>query len=55
MIKIPEFSLQTKIENDNDIYYLCPGLEMKLFYALNKKATLLDIFIYDNRKVLEEN
>ena len=55
MIKIPEFSLQTKIENDSDIYYLCPGLEMKLFYALNKKATLLDIFIYDNRKVLEEN
>ena len=55
IMKIPDLSIQTKIENDNDICYLCPGIEMKVFYAISKNGTLIDIFIYDNKKGIEEN
>ena len=52
---IPDFSIQKKFENDTEIYYLCPGTDMKLLYAINKVGTQIDVIISDTKKNLEEN
>ena len=52
---IPDFSLQKKFENDTEIYYLCPGTDMKLLYAINKGGTQIDVIISDTKKTLEDN
>ena len=52
---IPEFSIKTKFENDNEIYYLCPGIDMKILYAINKNGTQIDVITCDTKKTGEPN
>ena len=52
---IPDFSIQTRIEDDTEIYYLCPSIDMKILYALNKSGTQIDAFMIDTKKTIEEN
>ena len=52
---ISDFSIQAKFENDTEIYYLCPGIDMKILYAINKNGTLINIIISDTKKILDEN
>ena len=52
---IPDFAIKTKFENDNEIYYLCPGTDMKILYAINKNGTQIDIITCDTKKVLDSN
>ena len=52
---ICDFSIQMRFDNDSEIYYLCPNLDMKMLYALNKSGTQIDLFMCDTKKTSEEN
>ena len=54
ILNIGDFSIQTKIQNDSDIYYLYPGIDMKVLYAMDKNGTILDIFMCDTKKAIAE-
>ena len=54
ILNVGDFSVQTKIKNDSDIYYLYSGNDLKVLYAINKNGTVIDIFICDTKKVLIE-
>ena len=51
---IPDFSIKTRIECDHEIFYLCPGADMKILYAVNKSGDQLDVIMCETKKVLEE-
>ena len=52
---ICDFSIQMRYDNDSEIYYLCPSLDMKMLYALNKSGTQIDVLMCDTKKTSEEN
>ena len=52
---ISDFSIQVRITGENEINYLCPGVDMKILYAFNKNGTQVDVFLCDTKKITEEN
>ena len=54
ILNASDFSVQNKIENDTDIYCLCPGVDMKILYAINKSGTILDLFMCDTKKTIAD-
>ena len=54
IIKNSDLSDCRRFENDTEIFYLCPGNDMKLLYVINKLGTQVDIILCDMRKGIEE-
>ena len=54
IIKNSDLSDCRRFENDTEIYYLCPGNDMKSLYVINKLGTQVDIILCDTRKGIEE-
>ena len=52
---VNDFSIKARIENETEIHYISHSEDMKILYLFNKDEHLIDVYVSDTKKSIEEN